>query len=108
MPSPVHVFCAVARELTDCRPPTLPSLGDALAVLATPGSRAPDLVAAAVTAAPWCAVVLLAEQALSATETAALLPVLPRTTTTLSGGLDIDPLCILAALRQRKVPSWAS
>lgn len=107
MPHPVRVFCAVARKLTDHRPPTLPSLGDALAVQAAPASRAPEVASAALAAAPWCAVVLLAEQPLSSTEAGALLPVLPDTTTILQGGLDVDPAQILAALRLRKPPTAA-
>ncbi len=105
MPHPVHVFCAVERKLTDYRPPVLPSLGDALAVHATSGSRTPELVSAALAAAPWCAVLLLAEQPLSPAEAGALLPLLPDSTLFLQGGLDLDPTRIIAALRLRAAPA---
>jgi hypothetical protein len=65
------------------------------------------MVSAALTEAPWCAVVLLAEQPLSVTEAAMLLPILPRTALILHGGLDLDPTRILAALRLRQVPAAA-
>ncbi len=76
-------------------------------MLAASGSRAPEVVSAALVAAPWCAVVLLAEQPLSVTEAAVLLPILPHATMILQGGLDVDPARIVAALRLRQAPAAA-
>lgn len=107
MPNPVHVVCAVAKRLTDYRPPVLPSLGDALAVLAAPASRVPELVSQALTASPWCAVVLLTEEFLSAPDVMALMPILPRTTIVLAGGIGVDPTTLHAALQLRGTPDAA-
>lgn len=104
MPNPIRVFCAVARRLIDYRPPEIPSLGDALAVFGAPASRNPELVSQALTVAPWCAVVLLAEQPLSALDAAALLAILPRTTIVLAAGIAVDPAKLHAALQVRRTP----
>lgn len=100
MPSPVHLFCAEARSLTEYRPPTLPSLGDALVLLAGPAGRTPAAVASAICAAPWCAVVVLRD----GTDPGNLLPLLPRTPPVLDGNLGISPGEIIAALERRPVP----
>lgn len=105
MPHPVHVFCAITRRLTDFRAPVLPSLGDALAVHAAPAARVPELVCEALAAAPWCAVVLLTEQALSGTEVASLLRILPSIIVSVDGGLQAEPASITTQLRLRGAPS---
>jgi hypothetical protein len=108
MPSPVHIFCAEARRLTEYRSAVLPSLGDAFAVLAGPAVGAPSTVAEAVAAAPWCAVVLLSRPLPIPPEARVLLSVLPETAPILSGDLTTPPAQIAAAIRQRPVPAATS
>src|SRR5690606_7307193 len=78
MPHPLRALCAVSRTLVPSQPGVLPSLGDALVMELQRAARHPPLVAEAVRAAPWCAVVVLVEGTVPPAELARSLPHLPR------------------------------
>lgn len=73
-------------------------------LLAGPAGRTPAAVTSAIDAAPWCAVVVLRDEAVTGSASRGLPPFLPRTTPILDGNLAISPGEIIAALERRPVP----